>query len=702
MATGQLASPLRHIRRLALQGAGGVGDAQLLAAVLTQKDEAAFEALVKRHGPMVLGVCRRVLKDPHDAEDAFQATFLVLIRKAAAIAKRELLGNWLYGVAYRAALKMKHAKATRRFKERQVDRLPKNKPPSPEISGELLYWLDHELNRLPEKYRAALVLCDLEGLTRDQASRRLSWPIGTLNWRLAKARSLVAQGLTRRGLTISCAALAALCQQSAAQVPPSLTATTAKLGTLLAGGAAAKLGVVTAQVASLTEGVVKAMFLSKLKGIALVLTISVAFVCGVGLVAEHGALAQEEVKKSTRNENTAKTPPAKPNAGNGPADYDAIFDKARAILGDYFAIDYANRHDGRMETLPALVSPAERSEGDQGAKTPRIRRRATLSIVPAGGGTYHVDVRVLKEASWHPGGSAKVYWNVVDRDKQLEQIILRRLGTLPSLNRDKLDIFYLMQVTLVEADPNGRDHGELGRGTIVANSNHVAREGDVCRLQTGGEFPVPIISTNERADRLQGASFPPIGLVCAFKVSTWTSDEISLESNVQLTLVERKDDRVSQIGSRTLKSIAKMKIGEPLKLTMKDEAGRPKYHISIRVLENDRAKSAEADTRRSRLANPPRKTLQINHRDFQIPINTDKSRRGEVKELVLFASWDEGRTYEHVAKVPADATEFRYEAPRDGTCWLRAAVIDRQGKQEPADIHRGQPDLKIVIDTTPP
>jgi len=174
-------------------GFAGVSDAQLLDFFVTQQDDAAFEALVKRHGAMVLSVCRRILKDPHDAQDAFQATFLVLVRKAATLAKRELVGNWLYGVAFRAALKMKQAKRTRHLKERQVE--PMAPRDSFEFSDELLAGLDQEVNKLPEKYRAPLVFCDLEGMTRAQAASKLGWPIGTLNWRLARARSLVARGL---------------------------------------------------------------------------------------------------------------------------------------------------------------------------------------------------------------------------------------------------------------------------------------------------------------------------------------------------------------------------------------------------------------------------------------------------------------------------------------------------------------------------
>src|SRR4051794_21714745 len=180
MATGQSNGVIRHLRRVALlPDGGGMTDAQLLECFLTARDEAAFAALVRRHGPMVLGVCRRVLRHDHDAEDAFQAAFLVLARRAATIRQRELLGNWLYGVAYRAALEVR---ARRRPRERQVSDMPEPRvADGADVGAELRPVLDEELNRLPEKFRVAVVLCDLEGRTRREAARQLGIPEGTLS-----------------------------------------------------------------------------------------------------------------------------------------------------------------------------------------------------------------------------------------------------------------------------------------------------------------------------------------------------------------------------------------------------------------------------------------------------------------------------------------------------------------------------------------
>jgi RNA polymerase sigma factor (sigma-70 family) len=268
-------------------------DSQLLARFIERRDEAAFEALVRRHGPMVLGVCRRVLGSVHDAEDAFQATFLVLARKAASLRSRELVGNWLYGTAYRTALQARATIARRRAREKQVRDMPEPQTAPEPAWRELLPLLDQELNRLPDKYRVPVVLCELEGKSRKEVAQLLGVPEGTLSWRLAHARKLLARGLARYGLAVSVSALSE--SMTPACVPRALAASTAK-------AAAGQVGAVPAHVVVLTEGVVKAMFLSKIKAVVAVAFVLVASAGMVGLtyrpvVAEQGgaprALADE-------------------------------------------------------------------------------------------------------------------------------------------------------------------------------------------------------------------------------------------------------------------------------------------------------------------------------------------------------------------------------------------------------------------------
>jgi RNA polymerase sigma factor (sigma-70 family) len=252
MASNRLRQVLEHV----LQPRTAVTDGQLLARFVAAHDEAAFAALLRRHGPMVLGVCRRLLRHTQDAEDAFQATFLVLARRAGSVVKRDSVSSWLYAVAYRTACNARAGRARRRARERQVEELPQ-----PEVApAEPQDWrplLDHELSRLPERYRQAVVLCDLEGLPRKEVARQLGLPEGTLSSRLSRGRQVLAKRLTRYGLALSGGALAAALSQGAGLAQVSGSLAKAALGSHLAGP--------SSPAAFLARGVLRTMFLAKLK-----------------------------------------------------------------------------------------------------------------------------------------------------------------------------------------------------------------------------------------------------------------------------------------------------------------------------------------------------------------------------------------------------------------------------------------------------
>jgi RNA polymerase sigma factor (sigma-70 family) len=284
MIDSRLGGVVDHLRRAALRGDAGPSDGQLLDRYLGRRDEAAFEALVRRHGPMVLGVCRRVLSDNQDAEDAFQAAFLVLVRKAASIQPRDLVGNWLYGVAYRTALETRGILARRRAMERQVTAMPEPIRESARAAPDACAILDEELSRLPDKYRTPVVLCELEGRTRKQVARMLRIAEGTLSSRLATARRMLAGRLTRRGYGLSAAAMTALLaeQATASSLPqPLITVTVQSAATFAAGASAAA---VSSNVILVTEGVLKAMFLTKVKTVTAVFVLMAVLGGGIGLL----------------------------------------------------------------------------------------------------------------------------------------------------------------------------------------------------------------------------------------------------------------------------------------------------------------------------------------------------------------------------------------------------------------------------------
>jgi RNA polymerase sigma factor (sigma-70 family) len=290
MATEQTSAISQHPDRPMPREGATLTDGQLLGRFLDRRDEAAFAALVSRHGPMVWGVCRRLLCNHQDAEDAFQATFLVLVRKAASIVPREMVANWLYGVAYQTALKARATTGRRRARERQVVQMPEPEAAEPDLWSDLQPLLDQELSRLPEKYRVPVVLCDLEGKTHKEAARQLGCPAGTLSARLARARALLAKRLARRGVAVSVGVLAAVLSQQAAPaaVPLAAVSATIKTATLFAAGKAAAAGVTSARAVALMEGVLKAMLLTKLRGVIVLL--AAILLAGAVVLVAYGVL----------------------------------------------------------------------------------------------------------------------------------------------------------------------------------------------------------------------------------------------------------------------------------------------------------------------------------------------------------------------------------------------------------------------------
>jgi RNA polymerase sigma factor (sigma-70 family) len=270
---------VRQFRTLFDAGAlGGLSDGELLGRFVARRDEDAFAALVARHGPMVLAVGRALLGDEADAEDAFQATFLVLARRAGSIGRPDLLGHWLYGVARHAARKTRARAARRRRREvREVameGACEAGRHERGPLVRELVEALHEEIGRLPDSYRAPVVLCDLQGLTRDEAARRLGWPVGTVNGRLSRARDRLRDRLTRRGFSLP-AGLVVLTLASGAKaaVPPALATATIRAAIHFAAGRALAAGVVSAPVAAVTKGVLQAMSSTKLAGVALTLAL---------------------------------------------------------------------------------------------------------------------------------------------------------------------------------------------------------------------------------------------------------------------------------------------------------------------------------------------------------------------------------------------------------------------------------------------
>lgn len=310
MAKGVRDPVVQQIQRTLLLEQAGCTDEQLLRRFVEHGDELAFAAIVRHHGPLVFGVCRRLLPH-HDAEDAFQATFLVLVRKAASIAAPALLANWLHGVAFNAARKAKLMIARRRTKERQAAIVPEAETRQPDLWCDLDPLLDQELRRLPEKYRLPILLCDLKGTPRKEAARQLQWSEGTLSGRLARARAMLAKRLAQRGVVVSGGMLATalLERTAAARVPTELVASTIKAASLFAVVHEMAEGAISTTVVAIAKGVLKSMLSTKLK-------ISIAILLTIGLIAVGGGLvvSQTAPAPSSTPEPTAARPKGYPPA----------------------------------------------------------------------------------------------------------------------------------------------------------------------------------------------------------------------------------------------------------------------------------------------------------------------------------------------------------------------------------------------------
>jgi RNA polymerase sigma factor (sigma-70 family) len=283
-----------------------LADQELLQQFHAQQNEGTFHALLRRHGPMVLDVCRAVLGNEADAEDAFQATFLILARKAGSIRKAASLGCWLHGVAYRTALKARAQSATRQKHEARV---PARQASEPDLSWqEVRQVLHEELSGVPERYRAPLLLCYLEGATQEAAAVQLRLAKSTLRERLQRGRALLRTRLMRRGLGPAALLVAAAwpAAKACATVPMSMMASTVKAATAVAAGGTA-VSIVSAKVVTLTEGALRTMILTKLKIATAVLCLAALACYGLGMLTHAGtAEGQSEAAKKAK----PKTAPA--------------------------------------------------------------------------------------------------------------------------------------------------------------------------------------------------------------------------------------------------------------------------------------------------------------------------------------------------------------------------------------------------------
>ncbi|VTT97995.1 sigma-70 family rna polymerase sigma factor : RNA polymerase sigma factor, sigma-70 family OS=Singulisphaera acidiphila (strain ATCC BAA-1392 / DSM 18658 / VKM B-2454 / MOB10) GN=Sinac_7487 PE=4 SV=1: Sigma70_r2: Sigma70_r4_2: Secretin [Gemmataceae bacterium] len=403
MAPAHLRSAVHRVRRTVLPPeASDTSDGPLLRSFIERNDGEAFAALVRRHGRMVLGVCRRVARNHHDAEDAFQATFLVLARRAASVNPREQLPNWLYGVAFRTASKARALAARRRAREARAALGRADEGVPPVERDDLRSVIDRELNALPAGYRLALLVCDLEGESVRDAAERLGWPQGTLAGRLARGRKLLARRLASRGVVVPAGTLAAALAADPvmACVPAALFASTVRAARTGAASPTPAAGAVSPAVATLTEGVMMTTFWHRMKAATALLILGAAGLAG-GLLAHWPAAAARTAEPPAATA-TATATPTKPEPAARPGTAHLAYEVHILTVpeGTRFGPD----REGAVEylTQAQLNAAFKRVQGDRNTnvlQAPKVTTRddepTVMKVTDVS--FYVTDVQIVKQ-----------------------------------------------------------------------------------------------------------------------------------------------------------------------------------------------------------------------------------------------------------------------------------------------------------------
>lgn len=651
MVTCQLSPVIEELRRstLVLDGAG-LTDAQLLSRFIERRDAAAFEALVRRHGPMVLGVGRRLLRNHHDAEDAFQATFLVLVRRAASIVPPEKLANWLYGVAYRTALKAKATNFNRAKHEGPVIGEPEARSPQ-DPWDELRPLLDRELSRLPNKYRLPIVLCDLQGQSIKEAARNLNWPQGTLAGRLARARALLAKRLTRYGAVLTVGTLAAVLAEhvALASVPASVIFSTVQAAGLNSAGSAAA-GLVSAKVSALTKGVLKSMWLQKIKtASALFLTLGLVGLGGAAI--SYSLMAGEESKG--KQENLAA---ANKQVDDGSSKKKAVQTDKEKLQGTWTLV--------RLEASgKAFDADKMREVGDLTFDGNHLRcyqpytvvpKECVLTTVASNVGSYTCSYSMM-HSRWHgtfqlgasrnpkriaitddgPNGERWSYGiytldgddlrislcegggDQIPGDFKTEETVglvcftfRREKAAITSKIKDPTDANvdppmtsslpkpppraeekqfkqYHVECMIVKVDSQGKDLGEDGKGIVLSTRSMFVREGEEKKIHSGGNQLVH--------DDREHACFLEFGVLARFKVYDFGL-RVHVEAQLEEIDIDQTGQDDTQARGRSIQTIARPKLGESIKLIEKDDQGKPRHWLRIKVVKEETVQLGRAYT----------------------------------------------------------------------------------------------------------
>lgn len=479
MASGESGVVLRQVRAIfGSEAVAGMTDAQLLERFASCRDDvagSAFEAIVVRHGPMVLGVCRSMIRDPHEAEDAFQATFLVLVRKARAIWVKDSLSGWLSSVAYRVAARSRAISAKRKSRESAMgDHDPEGGPAD---DNDLRVMIHEEIGRLPEQYRVPIVLCHLEGRTHEEAAHQLRWPVGTVRSRLARGRERLKGRLARRGLGPVSAGVVALSapELAPASVSPALLESTVKAATSFAARGAFGAGLVSASAVALSEGVLWTMFVTKLKLVGMLalgagLLLAGAQGIAMSQQAEAGRVQPVSAREAARAEAETSALAARDNSATARPESERASDSPQEKVAAPQPEQAPRPNDARGVVPPPR--PQGGAAGSQDAVNAGETARGSNSS------SFELEVR-LKAAQAKFERINQLYKNAVVSDGELQEVRLSVDAVIAEIQAREEELHEQLELLNARLQVKQAELDEASAAALVAKSKLVRAEAHV-------------------------------------------------------------------------------------------------------------------------------------------------------------------------------------------------------------------------------